>query len=133
MIKTYSDYVEEPLSITLEESQKLHSEMIKEIGNDEEAVEIYNELIEKATEYSVLRSNWTTREREWKMDNDSRRTSKHNSLITHFNMLARYLKSIGKEALWRDKLGYEENDKYYRKRIGDFGCYLVFIHAINGR
>lgn len=133
MVKIYSNYIEEPLCITLEESQKLHSEMVKEIGNNKEAVEIYNELIEKATEYSVLRSNWTTREREWKMDNDSRRTSKHDSVIMHFDMLARYLKSTGKDAAWRDKLGYEENDKYYRKRIGDFGCYLVFIHAINGR
>lgn len=133
MIKTYNDYIEETLCITLEESQKIHSEIISEIGNDEEAMEIYNELIEKATEYSVLRSNWTTKEREWKIDNDSRRTSKHNSLITHFNMLARYLKSIGKSALWRDQLGYEEDDRYYRKRIGDFGCYLVFVHAINGR
>ena len=39
----------------------------------------------------------------------------------------------GKAALWRDKLGYEEYDKLNRKRIGDMGCYLAFIHAINAR
>ena len=41
MIKTYNDYIEEPLCITLEESQKIHSEIISEIGSNEEAMEIY--------------------------------------------------------------------------------------------
>ena len=39
--------------------------------------------------------------------------------------MARYLKTQGKNTEWRDALGYEEDDKYYRKTIGDFGCYIV--------
>lgn len=68
-----------------------------------------------------------------KMDRDSSRTFCHNSVITHFNMLARYLKMQGKPAKWRDQLGYEEDDKYFRKTIGDFGCYLVFINSLCAR
>ena len=42
-------------------------------------------------------------------------------------------KSQGKDAVWRDMLGYEEEDGYDRKAIGDFACYLVFLNSINAR
>ena len=71
--------------------------------------------------------------REEKMETDSLRTSHHDSLIIHFNMLARYLRMQGKEAAWRDQLGYEEDDRYNRKKIGDFGCYIVFVNSLGVR
>ena len=39
----------------------------------------------------------------------------------------------GKTAAWRDTLGFEEDDKYNRKRLGDFACYIVFINSISAR
>ena len=36
-------------------------------------------------------------------------------------------------ASWRDELGYTEEDSGNRKRIGDFGCYLVFVNYVNRR
>jgi hypothetical protein len=48
-------------------------------------------------------------------------------------MMARYLKTQGKNTEWRDALGYEEDDKYFRKTIGDFGCYIVFINSLCAR
>lgn len=133
MTRTYKDYLKEPFCIPMEECQILHKEMLSEIRNDEDAIELYNELIEKAIEYFTYRANWTIKDKQWKMDKDDRRTSKHDSVIIHFDMLARYLISIGKSAMWRDQLGHVEDDKYYRKRIGDFGCYLAFVHAMSGR
>ena len=59
--------------------------------------------------------------REEKMDIDPLRTSHHDSLIIHFNMLARYLRMQGKKAEWRERLGYKEDDRFNRKTIGDFG------------
>ena len=50
-----------------------------------------------------------------------------------FNMLARYLRMQGKKAEWRDKLGNDEENRYYRKTIGDFGCYIVFVNSICAR
>lgn len=43
------------------------------------------------------------------------------------------LKMQGKSAAWRDTLGYEDQDKYFRKRIGDFACYLVFVNSVLAR
>ena len=71
--------------------------------------------------------------REEKQDKDSSRSASHNSLIVKFNQLARFLKMQGKTAAWRDTLGFEEDDKYNRKRLGDFACYIVFINSISAR
>ncbi len=73
---------------------------------------------------------WST---EKKLEEDPNRTSCHNSLIIKFNQLARYLKMQGNSASWRDELGYEEDDPYNRKRIGDFACYIVFLNSIHAR
>ena len=98
-----------------------------------EALELYDELIKIATRYAAIRANWPLLSRDEKNEQDSGRTSCHNSVIIHFNMLARYLKKNGKAAVWRDELGYEEDDSYNPKAIGDFACYLAFVNRINAR
>lgn len=133
MISTYENYLPMKKSLSLEDMVHLHNEMILEIGFDSDALELYDELVETATRYAAFRAKWPLLSKEEKMDTDSSRSSCHNSLIVKFNQLARYLKMQGKMAEWRDTLGYEEDDKYYRKRIGDFGCYIVFINSISSR
>ena len=133
MLSTYEDYLTTDKSLSLESMVKLHSDMMNEIENDSDSLELYDELVETATRYASFRAKWLLMSKEEKMDTDSSRSSCHNSLIVKFNQLARYLKMQGKAAAWRDTLGYEEDDKYYRKRIGDFGCYIVFINSINAR
>lgn len=130
MQNTYENYLKQPLTLTLDTMHSLHESMLSEIGQDTEALELYAELLEKAIVYAAMRAKWVHMDREEKMNQDSLRTSKHNSMITHFNMLARYLHMQGKEAKWRDVLGDENEDKYVRKTIGDFGCYLVFVNSI---
>lgn len=133
MILTYDDYLTANDSLTLETMQRLHRELIAEIGTDPDALEIYEELVQKANEYSAIRAKWLLLDREQKMEIDPRRTSCHDSLIVKFNMMARYLKMQGKSASWRDELGYTEEEPGNRKRIGDFGCYLVFVNSVNAR
>ena len=133
MIPTYDDYLPMPMSLSLEEMASLHNDIVKEIGNDSDSLELFEELIATATRYMVFRSNWLLWSKEEKMDKDSSRTACHNSLIVKFNQLARYLQMQGKAAAWRDTLDYEEHDKYFRKRIGDFACYLVFVNSILAR
>lgn len=133
MVYLYDEYLKKECCLTMSEAQLIHLEMKKEIGNDEDALELYNELINKSIEYNLIRARWTIMTQEEKIDADEGRTMKHNSLIVKFNQLAKYLKMQGKPASWRDQLGYEENDKINRKKIGDMGCYLAFIHAINAR
>lgn len=133
MIESYREYISLPKAMSIEKMQELHEEMIAEIGSDSDAAQLYDELLVTAGRYASIRSGWRHLSTREKMDQDSRRTSCHNSVITHFNMLARYLKQQNKPALWRDELGYEEDDPYNRKAIGDFACYLAFIAGINAR
>lgn len=133
MKTTYTEYLETPKHLTIEQMENIHRLMLAEIDNEPDANEIYEELVEKATKYAEFRAQWFLWTRETRMERDDFRTSAHNSLIVSFNMLARYLKMIGKDAAWRDELGYEEDDRYSRKAIGDFACYIVFVNSINAR
>lgn len=133
MITTFEEYLDTECSLTFEEMQDIHSRIIEGIGKDKDAEEIYDELVAVATRYASIRAKWLLLSREEKADADSSRTSCHDSVIVKFNMLARYLKMQGKDAGWRDVLGYEEENPYNRKRIGDFACYLVFVNSLNAR
>ena len=130
---TYEEYLLEPKSISIEKMHLLHKQILDEICGDNEAEELYGDLIECATRYVDFRANWFLWDRETRIERDASRTSCHNSLIVKFNMLARYLHLQGKHTAWRDDLGYETDDKYTRKTIGDFACYLVFINSIHAR
>lgn len=112
MVHSYQEYLAEPKALTLEEMQEIHGEIAGEIGSDADGMELYDELMAVAVRYASIRAGWPLLSREEKMEKDSRRTSCHNSVITHLNMLARYLKQQGKKAAWRDRLGYEEDDPY---------------------
>ena len=133
MTDTYQEYLKGPQTLTLDQMTQLHEEMISEIENDSDAQELYHDLIEKATSYASLRAKWHLMSQDEKMEKDPLRTSYHDAMIIHFNMLSRYLRMQGEKAEWRDQLGYEEDDKYCRKTIGDFGCYIVFINSICAR
>lgn len=133
MIDGYKEYLKENKIITIEECMKIHEMMRESIKEDEYANELYNEIIEKSIEYVEIRNLWTVNDIEWKNENDKRRTIKHDALIVKFNQLAKYLEKQRKDISWRNELGYIEDDPELRKRIGDFSCYLVYVHGINGR
>lgn len=133
MLASYERYLHEPKYLTVEQMREIHEQILGEIADDMEAKEIYDELICTATKYAAFRAEWLLWDRVTRIERDDSRTSCHNSLIVKFDMLARYLKSQGKDATWRDALGYEKDDRYNRKAIGDFACYLVFINSINAR
>jgi len=133
MFSKYEEYLPMDKSLSFEEIADLHRQMMLSIGNDSDALELYEELIQTANQYSTFRSNWCIWSIEEKLDKDFSRTACHNSLIVKFNQLARYLKMQGIETRWRDILGYEEDDRYNRKRVGDFACYIVFINSICAR
>ena len=133
MVSVYEEYLSMPQCLSMEEMHSLHKEMVEEIRNDEEAQELYSELISVSTRYMSFRSNWLLWSREEKMEKDSARTSCHDSVIVKFNMLERFLKMKGKDARWREVLGHEEDDPSFRKRIGDFACYLVFVNSLLAR
>lgn len=132
-VYTFEQYLKEPYALDFHQMQRIHGELSEEIGEDPEAVELYEELIDAATRYAAVRAKWLRMSKEEKIDTDSLRTSHHDSVIIHLNMLARYLKMQGKKALWREQLGDVEENGYIRKGIGDFACYLVFVNSICAR
>lgn len=132
-INLFRGYMEETHALSMEQMQELHREMVEEIGKDTDAIELYDEFVAVATRYAAIRAGWQRLSREEKMERDPSRTSCHNSVIIHFNMLARYLRMQGRPAEWRDKLGYEKDDRYFRKTIGDFACYIVFVNSLCAR
>lgn len=132
-VYTFEQYLKEPYALDFHQMQRIHGELSEEIGEDPEAVELYEELIDAATRYAAVRAKWFRMSKEEKIDTDSLRTSHHDSVIIHLNMLARYLKMQGKKALWREQLGDVEENGYIRKGIGDFACYLVFVNSICAR
>lgn len=130
MLDTYDNYTKEVGSLTFEQMRAIHEDMITEIGEDEDALELYGDLCNAIFPYAEIRAKWHTLSREEKLDKDAFRTSCHDNVILHLNMLARYLKMQGKTAQWREILGDEKVDKSVRKGIGDFCCYIIFVNSI---
>ena len=132
---TYETYKTEPISLTMEEMASLHSELAGEVGNigDDTVTDLYNDLLFAAVRYLESRAHWPLWTKEEKTANDSDRTRRHNSAIDKLNILARYLKSQGEAASWREALGDEKENPVIRKRIGDFVCYIAFIGSLNAR
>lgn len=132
-LNTYKEYTTSTLSLTLEEMESVYTQMTKDIAGDEDAIELYQDILEQAVKYVEYRSNWILWDNETKVKNDEIRSNFHNSLILKMNVFARYMKSVGHSTEWRDILGDESSHSHVRKRIGDFACYIVFINALGAR
>ncbi len=128
--ETYSHMTD---TLTPEEFFDIHAKMTESVGNDADALELFDELMEHAIVYTDIRARWSMMSAEEKRAADETRTLKHDALIVKFNKLARYLDMTGRDISWRDALGYTEEDPGKRRRIGDFACYLTFIAGINAR
>ena len=132
-IHTYEEYSSTEKSLTITQMEDIHNCIIKSIQDDQDASELYEDLISASVKYAEIRAEWSLMSREQKMDKDPLRTALHNSVIIQVNMLARYLAQIGRSTSWRNLLGNEEEDRIYRKTIGDFACYIAFVNAICSR
>lgn len=130
---TYKDYLSTSLSLTLDEMESIYSDMIINIDADEDATELYQDVLEQAIAYVNYRVKFALWDNETRLENDKLRSSCHDTLIIRFNVLARYLKSRNFSTEWRDALGDENADPYVRKRIGDFACYMVFVNGLGER
>ena len=93
--------------------------------NDEDIMDLYHMLIDKAIRYANIRAEWATLSREMKSEKDASRTSAHNAFISSVNIIARTEGVVG--ALWRQRLTDD------RKRIGDFACYIALFLGLETR
>ncbi len=132
-MNTFSTYQAMSDTLSMEDFLEIHRKMTESIGNDPDAAELFEELMETAIAYTAIRAEWTMMSREEKREADEGRTMKHDALIVKFNKLARYLDMTGRDISWRADLRYTEDKPENRRRIGDFACWLVFIAGINAR
>ena len=133
MPKSFETYSENMDALSMDEFPEIHREMLASMGDDPDALELYDELMASAIVYADIRARWSRMTREEKRDADEGRTMKHDSVIININKLARLLHMNGRDIAWRDRLGYTEEDPGKRRRIGDFACYLAFVAGINAR
>ena len=132
-MNTFEEYLLSEKALSFDQMKKIHEDMIGETGNDSDAVELYVELLSASIRYAAIRAEWSVMKKKKKMEKDEQRTARHDMVIIQMNMLARYLRRTGKTAAWRDSLGDEENDRIFRKAIGDFACYIAFVNSLCSR
>ena len=130
---TYEKYLSSQMALTLDEMDAIYTQMTQGTEQDEDAKELFQDILVQAINYMQYRANWILWDREKKTKSDEMRTMCHDSLIIKFNIFARYMKSKGYSTEWRDILGDEKANSYTRKRIGDFACYMVLIYALGAR
>lgn len=57
-MNTFEDYSHEQFTLTFDEMQQIHAELLEEIRNDGDAVELYDDVVDAATRYAAIRAEW---------------------------------------------------------------------------
>ena len=114
-------------ALTCEEFNRIYDLLLAPLDeHDEDAMELLTNLFTKAARYADIRGTWLLKTRQEKMDEDSYRTSAHDSFITAVRMLSRFEGKASSE--WAGILDMDD-----RKRIGDFACFLTAFRGIEAR
>ncbi len=130
---TYHAYLNATEAIPFEKMCELHQSLQTEVGRDEDTRELYEDLLHAAVDYAAMRAKWSLMTPPERVDNDQLRTALHDAFLLRLDLLARWLKAQGKPAAWRDALGYESENPWRRKSLGDFACCLAFLSALHAR
>lgn len=127
MILTYSELSERNI-LTFKKSNEIYNEIIRALNRlNKEEMEYWNDLITSCIEYAEIRSTWLFLSRQEKLDKDILRTAMHNTVIRNLSVVKRVIEHKGENTEWYDLF----NDD--RKRIGDFACYISYIHSLSSR
>ena len=95
MVNTFQGYMKNEKSLSIGQMEEIHQLMALEMADDEDALELYEDLLTDAIKYAGIRAEWAQMTREEKMDRDPYRTAIHDSVIMDINVLARYLPHSG--------------------------------------
>ena len=103
--------------------EKYYTEILDCCHKNDEAFEMWQDLLNKAIEYTSIRAKWSLMSTAEKIKKDTHRTACHDSFINSLKIYVRYLKELGIELKSNELI---EQD---RKTIGDFANYIVFREA----
>ena len=119
MIGTYEEYLKEPKSLTVEEMQALHRAMLEELGDDEDAWDLYRDLVQAAVDYAAVRAQWQLYSYAERAEKDPGRTAKVRELNVAAVDVVKRLGNIATDDLFAllDPLDREQNwsDTYHHK------------------
>ena len=119
----YDNYLKMPDDLEFEQAMKVYEELLEEnLEEDEIYDKLWDHALHCMIDYGSLRAHWKITPKTDRSNDD--RTVMHDSVIHSLDELAAYTKEHGKEAKWREELGYQ------RKRIGDFACYVSLIYGV---
>ena len=119
----YENYLKMPDDLEFEQAMKVYEELLEEnLEEDEIYDKLWDHALHCMIDYGSLRAHWKITPKTDRSNDD--RTVMHDSVIHSLDELAAYTKEHGKEAKWREELGYQ------RKRIGDFACYVSLILSL---
>lgn len=112
--------------LTYEEAKDIYETINSHVDRtDEDIVNLYNDMIDRAVRYANIRAGWNSLPREQKTEQDLSRSMAHDAFITSVRIVARIQGSSGDK--WCDRLSDD------RKRIGDFACYIALFQGIEAR
>ena len=115
------------LNMNYDKNEKHYNEIVDNCHKNDEVFEMWQDLLNKAIEYTGIRAMWSLMSTAEKIENDGHRTACHDSFINSLKIYVRYLKELGIELLSNELI---EQD---RKTIGDFANYIVFREALKNR
>lgn len=128
MTNTYEEFLNNETALGFETANKIYLQILagkeKKDGGYEELLDT---LIKRAYDYGIIRSRWHFLSLQECLEIDEYRTQCHDLFIAAKNKLSKYMYMHGMGNDWDDLLGEE------RKRIGDFACFLCYVHALNAR
>ncbi len=109
------------------QAQTIYVEAKEQSQGDEDALTLWQQLIEDGVFYARLRTDWKLADIQQRMAMDETRTQAHDAFIASCDILARYLRTLDRDIGWRQDLGVD------RKEIGDFACYIHALLGISAR
>lgn len=128
MIPTYSELSDKNNILTFNESNEIYNEVISVLNQlNSEEMGYWDEFITSCIEYAEIRSTWLYLSRQEKLDKDALRTAMHNTVIRNLTVLKRVIEHRNENIEWYNRF----NDD--RKKIGDFACYISYIHSLSSR
>jgi hypothetical protein len=141
--RTYENYLQQSEALSFNEMATIHQAILANADTrNEDFNEIWTELLQHASRYTVIRAEWLQLSVEQKAEKDPQRTNIHNTIIDHFILLEHIFELNNWDSrAWTENLFLQEEKlqrtrsdvNIHRKRIGDFANYLVFVSAVNGR
>lgn len=109
--------------LTFQEAAEFVCKIESQLNGESIYKELYQEFLKAAYECATIRAQWHFMALEEQAENDTYRSSLHNSFIDACNILSRYMSNKGVDSTWKDRLGD-------RRKIGDFACYVTAITCI---